>query len=156
MRRCLIAERITLVGTDIRHLDLDGSYSAEIQGRGLIVHSDLDLGKGFHASGEIDIENARIEGDLDCEGGQFQRSAVQMPGSDALERPALDASDAFVTGSTYLCCGFKANGPVLMLNSSLANGLMLFGGQFSNPNEIALWVAGSDIVGGMLAETARN
>jgi hypothetical protein len=44
MRSCLIKERLILVGAEVQHLDLDGSYVGETDAKGLIVHGDLNLG----------------------------------------------------------------------------------------------------------------
>jgi hypothetical protein len=48
--------------SEIPHLELNGSYVSEIDAKGLIVHGDLDLANGFHASGETRIETRRIDG----------------------------------------------------------------------------------------------
>ena len=53
MKRCLVPERIVLIGTEIPHLDFDGTYTTEINAEGLIVRGDLNLRDGFHASGEM-------------------------------------------------------------------------------------------------------
>ena len=54
MRNCSIAQRIILKGTEIPHLDLNGSYVSEIDAIALIVHGDLDLADGFHASERLE------------------------------------------------------------------------------------------------------
>src|SRR5713101_105089 len=78
MRKCSIAERIILTGTEIPHLDLNGSHVSEIDAGGVIIHGELDLSNGFHASGETRFETARIDGAVNCSGGSFHYSKVSM------------------------------------------------------------------------------
>ena len=138
MRKCSIAERITLVGTEIPHLDLNGSYISEIDAKGLIVHGDLDLANGFHASGETRIETARIDGAVICSGGSFHYSKVSMSHYAGTDKPALILDEAIVGSEVDLDFGFRSEGAVLMRQASVAHDLDMWGAHMSNPRNRAL------------------
>ena len=146
MHRCVFSDRLKLVATELPYLDLNGSHTGEIDAKGIIVHSDLDLGSGFRASGETVLESAKIEGDLNCGGGHFHKSKVAMPSSFYLFQPAIDATTAVVKGSASFCCGFESNGVVGIAASSLG-GLDAYGGNFLNPNGLAFFAASAVISG---------
>src|SRR5208282_4972038 len=52
LRECSIGERMTFERTVFPLCDLGGSYTGEIDGNGIVVHSDLRL-NFLHASGEV-------------------------------------------------------------------------------------------------------
>jgi len=138
LRRCSIAERMTLTGTELPHLDLSGSYVGETDARGLIVRGDLDLADGFHASGETRIESARVEGKMNCNGGYFHYSNASLSSFARGFRPALMLDDTTFGSSVELCFGFRAEGSVIMRNASVATELDLFDARISNPRNQAL------------------
>ena len=146
MHQCVFSNRLKLVATELPYLDLNGSHTGEIDAKDIIVHSDLDLGKGFYASGETVLESAKIDGDLNCDGGHFQKSKVAMPSSFYLFQPAIDATTAVVKGAASFCCGFKSDGVVGVAGSSLG-GLDAYGGNFLNPNGPAFFAASAVISG---------
>ena len=138
MRQCSIAERMTLIGTEIPHLNLNGSYVIEIDAKGLIVHGDLDLANGFHASGETRIETARIDGALNCSGGYFHYSKVSLSQYAGTLRPAVILDDSTIGSDLDLTFGFRSEGAVLMRHVSVANDFDMFGARISNPHNTAL------------------
>jgi hypothetical protein len=144
-RKCAIAETIHMVRTEIPNLDLDGSYIDEFDGKGLVVHGDLNMGKGFHSSGEVRIETAKIDGDLNLGGGHLHHSKVEMTAELAPFKMALDAFSAVVGGATKICCGFESDGAVTLTSSSLHQGLLMWGAHLSNPNNVALQAGWADI-----------
>jgi len=147
-RRCAIPETIRMVRTEISHLDLDGSYIYQLDGKGLVVHSDLDLGEGFHSSGEILIEAAKIDGDLNLGGAHLHHSKVEMSSAGvAPYKLALDAIGAVVGGAARICCGFESDGDVAFTSASLNQGLLMWGAHLSNPNNVALHAGWADIGG---------
>jgi hypothetical protein len=137
MRNCLIAQRIILTETEIPHLDLNGSFVSEIDAKGLIVHGDLDLANGFHAAGETRIENARIDGGLDCSGGSFHYSNVSLSQYAGTDRPALILDESTIGSEVDLDFGFRSEGAVMMREASVATDLDMFGARISNPNNVA-------------------
>src|SRR5262249_31315998 len=110
MRRCLITERLILVGAEIEHLDLDGSYVGETDAKGLVVHGDLNLANGFHASGETRIETAKVEGDLNGNGGSFHYSSSSLSEYSESLKPALVLDESTIGGSVAFSFGFRAEG----------------------------------------------
>jgi hypothetical protein len=137
IRNCSIAQRILLVGTEIPHLDLNGSYVSEIDAIGLIVHGDLDLANGFHASGETRIEDARIDGTVDCNGGYFHHSKVSLSQYSGALKPALILDNSTIGSSVALAFGFRSDGAVLIRNTSVADDVDMFGALMSNPHNVA-------------------
>jgi hypothetical protein len=137
MRKCSIAERIILKGSEIPHLDFDGSYVKEIDAQGLIVQGDLDLANGFHASGETRIETARIDGALNCNGGSFHYSNVSLSQYAGVNKPALIVDESTIGSGVTLSFGFRSEGAVLIRNTSVANDLDMFGARMSNPHNLA-------------------
>jgi len=143
MRRCAIGDRIVLTATELPHLNLNGSYIAEIDGKGLIVHSDLDLADGFHAAGEVRLENTKLDGDLNCGGGSFHYSASSLSQFAGPFKPALIADDSTIGGEMNLGFGFRAEGAILVRTASVAGSLDLGGARLSNPNNSAFRGVGS-------------
>jgi hypothetical protein len=137
MRKCSIAERIVLVGTEIPHLDLNGSYVSEIDAKGLIVHGDLDLANGFHASGETRIETARIDGAVNCSGGYFHYSKVSLSRYAGTDKPALILDESIIGSEVNLDFGFRSEGAILMRQASVAHDLGMYGARMSNPHGLA-------------------
>jgi hypothetical protein len=137
IRKCSIAERIILKGTEIPHLDFDGSSVKEIDAEGLIVHGDLDLANGLHASGETRIETARIDGALNCNGGSFHYSNVSLSQYAGVNEPALIVDESTIGSGVSLSFGFRSEGAVLVRNTSVANDLEMFGARMSNPHNLA-------------------
>jgi hypothetical protein len=137
MRKCSIAERIILIGTEIPHLDLNGSYVSEIDAKGLIVHGDLDLANGFHASGETRLETARIDGGLNCSGGHFHYSKVSLSQYAGPDKPALILDESTIGSEVDLDFGFRSEGSVMIREASVAKDLDMFDARMSNPDNVA-------------------
>jgi len=139
LRKCSIAERLTFENAVFPRLELGGSYTGEIDGRGMVVHSDLDL-NFLHASGEVWFPNSSIDGNLWATGSHFMRSKVD-PQGDLLKGVALDLISSTIRGIVVLCCGFEADGAVLL--SGFTVGALIFtGGTFNNPNSPAISAKG--------------
>ena len=138
MRNCSIPARIILTGTEFPHLDLNGSCVGEVDAKGLIVHGDLDLANGFHASGETRLETARIDGGLNCSGGYFHYSKVSLSQYAGTLRPALILDDSTIGSDLDFTFGFRSEGAVLMRHVSVGNDFDMFGARISNPHNTAL------------------
>ena len=137
LRKCSIAERVILVGTEIPHLDLNGSYVSEIDAEGVFVHGDLYLANGFHASGETRIESARIDGAVECSGGSFHYSKISLSSYAGSDKPALMLDESTIGSSVDLDFGFRSEGAVFMRHASVAHDLDMFGARMSNPHGVA-------------------
>src|SRR5262249_46299477 len=138
MRRCLITERLILVGAEIEHLDLDGSYVGETDAKGLVVHGDLNLANGFHASGGTRSETGKVEGDRNGNGGPSHSSSSSLSEYSESLKPALVLDESTIGGSVAFSFGFRAEGAVLIREASVGNDLDMMGAQLSNPHNVAL------------------
>lgn len=147
LRNCAIPERMNLKAATFPRLDLNGSYTGEIEGRGLTVNNDLDIGRNFHAAGEVSLWASTIGGDLDASGGHFMHSKVEPQPIGAQWKMALIATSAHITGNIWLCCGFESNGDVFLSRMKLGGELYAFAGRFFNPNNTALDASRSEIDG---------
>ena len=67
--------------------------------------------EGFRAEGEVKLVGARIRGTLECGGGMFNCSNV--------EEPALNATGVKVDGNVLLHNGFKAEGMVSLVGTTI-------------------------------------
>ncbi len=137
MRKCSFAERLVLVQTEIPHLNLDGSYATEINAEGLIVRGDLNLGEGFHASGETRLERAKIDGALICSGGSFHYSKLSMSRYAGNDKPALILDEIVVGSEVDLDFGFRSEGAVTMRQASVAHDIGFYGAHLINPHNWA-------------------
>jgi hypothetical protein len=133
----------------IPRLDLNGSYTGEIDARGITVDNDVEIGQGFHASGEVSFYGARIGGGLDARDGHFVRSKVEPQPSFALAqwKVALLASSAQIGGDVWFCCGFESLGAVFMQRAKIKGEVYAFAGRFINPHLTALDFSRSEIDG---------
>jgi len=152
MRRCAIPERTKLIATTIPHLDLSGSYTGGIDASGLSVGSDLDLGDGFHASGQVDLGNSKVGGNLNFSDGHLRHSRIPVAFTPAGFEQALNAIGISVGGWALLCCGFEADGIVSFDGARIGQDLHLYGGRFfdRNKDEFAFRAEASVIEGDVM------
>jgi hypothetical protein len=139
LRNCSIAERITFKSAVFPRIALSGSYTGEIAGHGIVVHGDLDL-NFLHASGDVWFPDSRIDGNLYAAGSRFKRSEVEPQSSlvsNLMKGTALDLGSSTIRGSELLCCGIEVDG-ALILGGSSVGAVVLSGGTFNNPNNIAI------------------
>jgi hypothetical protein len=141
LRECSIGERMTFERAVFPLFDIGGSYTGEIDGNGIVVHSDLGL-NFLHASGEVWFPNSTVDGNLYAAGGRFSRSKVapQAPlfsGLYSASGAALDVHSSQIQGIAAFCCGFEADG-VVVLAASTVGALVLTGGTFNNANNLAI------------------
>jgi hypothetical protein len=147
-RNCAISERIDLTALTIPALDLDGSYTGEIEAPNISVRDDLSMGHGFHAGGEVWLWGSRIGGSLDAWGGHFRHSKIERhPAGAALPNLALAAENSHVEGDVVLCCGFESDGGTSLARARIGGSLECFGAHFINPNNYALAAPDSRIEG---------
>ena len=79
LRNCAIADPMNLDSAEIGNLDLSGSYTGPIHAKSIDVGGTLRLADGFHASGQVNLESAKI-GYFVATNGHFKDS----PGEDDL------------------------------------------------------------------------
>jgi len=89
------------------------------------------------AAGEVCFLRAKIDGVLECNGGQFNTNG---------ETPALDLIGAEVKRGVYLRDGFKAKGGVNLQMAKIAENLDCTAGQFIGSNKTpALYANGATV-----------
>jgi len=147
-RRSVMSDGVDIARAEIPYIDLSGSYIGELDAKGLVVHSDLDMAN-VHSSGEVLIEGARIDGDLNLGGANLHHSKVEMLSWSAPFKAALDGAGVVVGGAARICCGFESDGAVLLQSASINQGLLMWGARLSNPGNVALTAIDADIPGGV-------
>ncbi len=143
-RHCRLKERIDLGWAEVSYLNLEGSWVGGISADGVIVKSDVILGKGFTAVGKVGFKGAQIGGDLDFDGGAFTNPAKK---DDPESVTALGADEINVTGSVFLRNGFSANGEVRLTRAQIGGNLECDGGTFRNKGGRSLNAAGINVKG---------
>jgi hypothetical protein len=135
--RCSIPDRMNLESSDMSSLDLDGSYSGEINAAEIKVDGPLQMEDGFRASAGVFMDGAKIDGDAHFWGGHLRRSKIESHPGFALWNAALTLSHAQIRGAVTMCCGFESHGPMLIFNTSIGGDFMCNGGRFINPGGLA-------------------
>ena len=156
MIRCSFPEQIRLQATEISRLDLNGSYTADIFAPDIHVDGSMFFGwdnheyGSFHASGEIDIEGARIDGDVNFGEGHFRHSKAPFDDNLTGMNVAIAAGGVEVKHSVTLCCGFESDGGVNLSAATIGGSLIFGGGRFVNPNNTAIVASVARIGGSVL------
>jgi hypothetical protein len=70
---CLMGD-INLADADTRTIDFHGSSINNLSGRGVSVNGDLLINGGLTAAGSVDLTDAKIDGDLRCNGAHFKKT----------------------------------------------------------------------------------
>lgn len=91
------------------------------------VKGGVHLRNGFVAEGQVSLQGAQIDGDLDCHGGTFKDpTQANVPSSGT----ALSAENTIVKGDTFLGDGFVAEGKVNLLGAQIDGDLNCDGASF--------------------------
>jgi hypothetical protein len=127
--RSVFDRRIKLSGAEARTISFRACLLLEgIDAQSAAIKGNLFLSDGFTAKGEVSLIGTRIEGLLDCSGGQFENEG----------RTALDGDAMTVGADVFLCDGFIAKGEVNLKGAKIEGQLACSGGQFENEGKIAL------------------
>ena len=96
--------------------------------------------ENVEAKGVVQLEDAVIGGDLDCEGAHFDGFASHPAKPDnALFAPSMKVGEnARFCRSWNTFNDFDANGEMVFRNATIGGNLDCYGGHFSNPNYIAI------------------
>ncbi len=132
---CIIENGVNVRNAKLQHLDLTNSCSARIEGRGVEVAENVYLLRTA-VFGGIDLIEAKIEGDLDMDGGlAFHGTSteeVQKPGT------AINLYDAKIGGDVKLGNKFRSYGRVSMNGIRIGRSLNCSGGELHGIGESAL------------------
>jgi hypothetical protein len=119
-------------------LNFHGSLTGPISADGLYTQGGLFFRKGFHVKGEIRLNRAKIDGDLDCIGARFENENAF----------ALVADGIYIRGGVFLCDGFLAKGEVRLIGAKVDGNLVCDGATFENENGKAITADGLCTQGG--------
>jgi hypothetical protein len=108
--------------------DCDGETNSGITADSAKINGDVLLRYSFNAGSEVSFIGAVIGGDLDCDGGRFL-------GNDTNQR-ALTVIRARIDGRVFLGDGFKAEGKVRFIGSTLGGFLKCINGMFSSDFDV--------------------
>lgn len=152
---CGLGEEADLQFITIPFLDFTGTHLSWLNLDHATVKGDLTL-RGLHSSGLIQLCGARIDGNLECEGGSFQNPAQP----DALwTGVAMDATNAKVGGAVLLREGFLAEGAVRLFGASVGESLDCHQGIFHNATQknvetsgIALEATNANVTGSVFLD----
>lgn len=128
---------VLLQGMEIgQDLNCNNAEITPKQGMALVasfcrVHGSVNLGDGFKATGPVNLMRSRIDGDVDCSGGEFSSGIKDASGDvkEALDY-ALALDGAKIGGGLLLREGFAANGEVRLLSAEIKGQLSCRGGTF--------------------------
>src|SRR5580658_4903729 len=104
LQSCRLEQDLNVEYAKMPALSLEGSWTGAIAADELNSEGSILLRKGFHAKGMVRLLGATIGGNLDADGGIFEKSKD--------DDDALAADRIKVTGNVILAYGFVAVGPV--------------------------------------------
>jgi hypothetical protein len=139
MLRSRVTTLLSMRHTELKALDLGGTWTGPIRAEGIKVSGNVSFNNGFSANGEVDLTAATIGGDLICERGTFKNGCGT----------ALDADRIRVMGCVFLRHGFSAEGVVRLPLATVGGHLECDAGTFSNHGKLALNCNGSTVTGGV-------
>ena len=146
--RSAIPEPITLFGSDLGLLGLQGSHIGGIEAGASHIRGPVFLW-GVKASARVFFGNSRIDGDFNCAGGSFvHNKQVSAEPWDA-EKPALFLGVSRIQGPIWLTEGFKADGAA-DINGVTCVSVFCFDGRFINPGRPALNASGANVSTGVV------
>jgi sRNA-binding regulator protein Hfq len=137
--RCVFRDAIILSHGQIASLDLSGSSVQELQAVLTHFEGGLYLGDGFKAEGEVSLTAAKIDENLNCDGGAFINTG---------EKLALNANGIEVKGGVFLRKGFRAEGGVNLVAAKIGRTLECDGAQIIGKGETPALDANSVEVNG--------
>ena len=121
---CFLGGRLSLAKAKAPDISLRGSYLGQrLSARGLRLDHNLNLSGGFHCHGPVMLRDARIGGQLDCEGATFTNPNGWVLGADRL-----------TVGGHLSLRRTKVTCEVWLLGAHIGGQLRCDEATFSNPN----------------------
>ncbi|MBV9998453.1 MAG: hypothetical protein JO015_04980 [Verrucomicrobia bacterium] len=125
---CAFDGEIVLGHSQLRSLNLSGSFVKGVEADGLHVEDGINLGSGFNVEGKVELTNSTVGSDLKCTAGKFLGAA---------DGTALDASSARVGGSVLLD-NAQFEGAVIFNGATVSGIFQCDGGHFTDSKGNAL------------------
>jgi hypothetical protein len=113
--RCCVKGIINLRNSRLLSLDFDNTSIEDLEADNVLVELNLSMRNDFTATKGVRLADARIGGDLVCNGGTF---------ASVGDGPALEASGAKVQGSVLLGPGFIARNGVQLIRTTIGGNLI--------------------------------
>jgi hypothetical protein len=161
---CHVDANLDLAMAEAPAISLAGSHlPGDFLGRQLTVTHTLDLSAGFRCDSDVELDQARIGGTLDCSesrlagsvtlnaadiGGTLDFTEAELGGSDGDgdgERVALSAENLAV-GKDMYTRRVRSSGQFFLFGARVSGQLTCTGGVFSNPGGVAF--SGEELVVG--------
>lgn len=124
IKECAIPGGVRLEYATVGNLSLTGCRTGAVWAVWLTAHRDVTLSDGFRSDGGVNLNRARIAGDLYCSGGTF----VNPAGS------AISVLGSRIDGDVWFLDGFHAEGEVNFMASVIEGSLVCANSQFHNPD----------------------
>jgi len=126
---CWFDEPVALIEATVPALRLPGCHLPALDAEQLTTRGNVDLGRGFHARGEVNLGGAHIGGSLSLDG-----ATLSNPGGRALYADRLTVDQAMLCQE-----GFSVHGAVHLEGAHVGGSLRLKGAILSNPGGYALY-----------------
>lgn len=108
-RQCVFRDAIILSNSHVAFLSLEGSSVTSLTADSTHFDGGVHLGKGFRAEGEVHLSAATIEGNLDCECGQFISKGDAINANSAKINGDVIFRHVVVEGDVIFTYGYVAN-----------------------------------------------
>jgi hypothetical protein len=149
LQSCRLMKEINLNQCTISNLSIAGSWTKGITANGMVVSGSVNFGNGFHADGEIDLVNAKIDGNLD-----FSDATIVSSGDYAIVADNVKVTSVSLgAGWEDYAQGFRAEGTVWFPGATISGDFGGYGAEFTAPktrkDRVALSLEGAT-VGGLL------
>lgn len=134
--QCAFSQDIVLQSAQLREIYLGDCQLKGLDASWSTINASIGLRDGFKANGEVNLDGARIDGNLDCDHAQFSKA----------EGFALTANGAEIEGAVLLR-DVNADGEVNLLKATIGAGLECDRSQFLNAGGLAFNANGAKIDG---------
>lgn len=136
-QKCVFNETINAQYSKIKFLYLKGSRTGSIKADGVKIENGVFLKDGFKANGEVSFTGAEIDGNFECQNGEFINKGGR----------AILADGTDVKGRVFLRDGFRANGEVRFPEAVIGGGFDCDKGEFINKSGAAIMADGIYVKG---------
>jgi len=137
--KCAFTGNFYFKRAHIKGLYLVNCCVTALNGNGARITDAIFLRHGSRATGEVNLLNAIVGGNVDCE-----RAELLNP-----KGVALNADGAKIDGNVFLRKGFRAEGEINFVGATIGGNFECDGAQIANKNGKALNADTAKIVGGL-------
>jgi hypothetical protein len=163
---CKIGRDLNLAGASLRARDSSSLSLNGTQVAGSVYLNQAPWatnpdGTRFCSIGTIQLAGARIDGELNCEGGlfiaaSFARPPISTTADHADSDMTIKGSNLLVGGAVRLCDGFYSRGFMHFVSASIGSDLLCDGCFFDYPCGDAIELDGATVGGGLYFGSGRK